>query len=179
MNIPTEMKFDRTWTLFLDRDGVINQRLMNDYIKTIEGFVFLDGVLEAMPIFNQIFGQIVVVTNQQGIEKGLMTQKDLYNIHARMLNSIRDKGGRIDAIYHCPELANTNAECRKPNTGMALEAKTDFPEIDFEKSVMIGDSISDMEFGRKLGMTCVFVGEHEDYDSVPSLIHFARRITSK
>lgn len=174
-----KMKFDSSWTLFLDRDGVINERLINDYVKTVDQFKFIDGVLDAMPVFNRIFGQIVVVTNQQGIGKGLMTAEDLYAIHARMLNSIRDRGGRIDAVYHCPELAGTKAECRKPNTGMAHQAQMEFPEIDFSKSLMVGDSESDMEFGQQLGMTCAFIGNDERYDSYESLIHVARRITSK
>ena len=146
-----------TWTLFLDRDGVINRRLPGDYVKDLTAFTFLDGVLPALAIFSRLFGRIVVVTNQQGIGKGLMTEAQLAEVHRYMLRAIRDSGGRIDAVYHCPALERAGDPCRKPNTGMALQAKTDFPAIDFSRSLMVGDSLSDMEFGAVLGMVNVLV----------------------
>lgn len=173
-------KIDQRWTLFLDRDGVINEKLDNDYVKHIDEFTFLPRVLEAMELLSRCFGTIVVVTNQQGIGKGLMYEEDLLGIHQYMLSEVFNHGGRIDGVFYCPHLAENDPPCRKPNTGMAFEARERFPKIDFKRSVMIGDSASDMEFGDRLGMNCIRIG-HMDYDhlSMPSLFHFASAISSQ
>jgi len=148
---------DKSWSLFLDRDGVINKRLPGDYVKRLEEFEFLPGVLEAMPLLAKKFNRVFVVSNQQGIGKGLMTEEELQVVHDWMMQEISAKGGRIDKIYWCPALAAENNPCRKPNPGMALQAKADFPEIDLSRSVMAGDSHSDMLFGKNLGMLNVFI----------------------
>jgi D-sedoheptulose 7-phosphate isomerase len=149
-------------SLFLDRDGVINHRMPRAYVSKEEDFKLFDGVPKAIAQFTQQFDCIVVVTNQAGIGKGLMTIEDLDAIHAHMLLRVEAAGGQIDAVYHCPELSETNSECRKPNSGMAIQAQHDFPDIDFATSIMVGDSWSDMEFGRKLGMATVLKeGEEE------------------
>lgn len=148
---------DPTWTLFLDRDGVINQRIPGKYVKFPRDFEFENGSLEAMVDLATIFPRIVVVTNQQGVGRGLMTEQQLKNIHNHMLDEVELEGGRIDAVYACTEVAADDPICRKPNSGMAYQAKADYPKIDFEKSIIVGDSITDMEFGKRLGMTTVFV----------------------
>lgn len=145
------MMIDKSWTLFLDRDGVINPEKDNDYILHLGEFRFYDGVLEAMPVFNRLFGTIVMVTNQKGIGKGLMTVDDLNGIHDYMVNEIQQQGGRLDKIYFAPDLDSASVN-RKPNPGMAYQAKTDFPAIDFTKSVMVGNKLTDMQFGRNAGI---------------------------
>lgn len=150
------------YTLFLDRDGVLNQRIVDDYVLKPEQFVVIDGVFEALKVFFSIFEHIVVVTNQQGIGKGLMTEDDLDAIHTMFLNKVSECGGRIDKIYFCPDLASACSFNRKPNIGMALQAKKDFANIRFNRSLMVGDSLSDMKFGKHAGMTTVLVGN--DYD---------------
>ncbi|MBI1305846.1 MAG: HAD-IIIA family hydrolase [Bacteroidetes bacterium] len=162
MNILENFKPDKSWTLFLDRDGVINVNRDNDYVKSWEEFEFIGGSLEAIKYFSEVFGRIVVVTNQQGIGKGLMTDEDLSVIHTNMLESISNAGGRIDKIYYCPELAETKPKCRKPETGMGLQAKKDFPEIEFNTSIMVGDSEKDMNFAERLGMKKFFVNGSVD-----------------
>lgn len=152
-----QLKIDTTWTLFLDRDGVINRKLDGDYVKNWEEFEFLPGALEALASFAKLFGHIVIVTNQQGIGKGLYTAEDLTEVHRRMMEQITNAGGRIDKIYFCPGLAKDDPPCRKPNPGMAHDAKKDFPSIDFSRSIIVGDSISDMEMGRNVGMHTVFI----------------------
>lgn len=149
------------WTLFLDRDGVINKRLPNEYVKTIHDFEFIEGVTESLQILTNFFNRIVVVTNQQGIGKKLMTVEMLETIHNQMIKEIVRAGGNIDKIYFCPQLDSDPANCRKPGSSMAFQAKYDFPEIEFSKSVMIGDSHSDIEFGSRLGMTTIFIGNHD------------------
>lgn len=150
-------KIDSSWTLFLDRDGVINKKIENDYVLDWAQFEFLPGVYKAFKAFTQIFGKIIVVTNQQGVGKGLMTETKLKNIHSNMIAEIKKHGGRIDSVYFAPYVKESNHVERKPNVGMALKAKKDFPEIDFKKSIMVGDSQSDMEFGHKLGMVKAFI----------------------
>lgn len=156
------LQVDRNWTLFLDRDGVINEKLDNDYVKYREEFRFIEGSVEAVVRAKEWFGRIVVVTNQQGIGKGIMTHEDLKMVHDCMMEGITAKGGQIDAIYYCPELAAHNAACRKPNIGMAEQAQGDFPEIDFTKSIMVGDSDSDIEMGKRCGMQTVLIRENSN-----------------
>jgi histidinol-phosphate phosphatase family protein len=177
-----DLNIDKSWTLFLDRDGVINKKIENDYVKHWMDFEFLDGVLDAMKILNNKFGRIVIVTNQQGIGKGLYRTEDLELIHKNMLYEINYLGGRIDKVYFSPHLAASKHPTRKPGTGMAIEAKKDFPEIDFSRSIIVGDSMSDMEFGRALGMKTVYISETKVDDSkidfyFPSLVEFSLNIS--
>ncbi|MEO6133627.1 MAG: HAD family hydrolase [Ginsengibacter sp.] len=156
-------KIDTSWTLFIDRDGVINEEKNLDYIRTWEEFKFYEGVKEAFAIFNKKFGKIIVVTNQRGIARGLTLIENLEIIHKNMLSEIEASGGRIDKIYFCPEMESPN---RKPNPGMGLQAAKDFPEINLAKSVMIGNTLSDMKFGRNLGVaTNIFLPTtRKDFD---------------
>lgn len=145
------------WTLFLDRDGTINKRLPNDYVKNYEQFEFLPRTLEAIKIFSQLFQHVIIVTNQQGIGKELMTTEDLNVVHDNMTKDIIAAGGYIDQIYYCPYLAIDDPTCRKPNPGMAFQAAEDFPDIHFKRSLMIGDAMSDMLFGYQLGMKTILL----------------------
>lgn len=147
---------DKGWTLFLDRDGVINHEKDQSYVFHYGEFTFYDDTKEALRLLAEKFGPIVVVTNQRGVGKGLMTEKDLQEIHTEMVREIEQGGGRIDRIYFCDSLSNDHPN-RKPNPGMALEAKKAIPSIDFSRSIMVGNNISDMEFGRNAGMHTVFV----------------------
>ena len=150
------MNIDKTWTLFLDRDGVINHEKSNDYVRNLDEFTFYDGVLEAIPVFNSLFGTVVMVTNQKGIGKGLMTVADLDCIHTHMCTEMAALGGQINKIYFAPDLYSDSPN-RKPNPGMAHQAKKDFPGIDFSKSIMVGNKLTDMQFGRNAGMHTVFL----------------------
>ncbi len=168
------LNISKEWTLFLDRDGVINRRLVDDYVKTWDDFKFLDGVLEAMKIFNQSFGKIVVVTNQQGVGKGLMKVQTLEEIHMRMTSEVENAGGRIDKIYFCPDLKDSGSFNRKPQVGMGLKAKKDFAQINFKTSIMAGDSVSDMKFGRCLGMKTVWISSELSVPrKYPQLVDFS------
>jgi histidinol phosphatase-like enzyme len=85
-----------------------------------------------------------------------MTLDDLEDIHKNMLKTILEKGGIIDRIYYCLDL-EVASPCRKPNPGMAFQAARDFPDIDLSKSMIIGNNISDMGFGKNAGMVTVFL----------------------
>lgn len=166
---------DENWSLFLDRDGVINVRI-DGYISNANDFAFTEHAVSSIAAMNAFFSRTFVVTNQQGIAKGLMSEEQLSSVHDHMRESIHAKGGHIDEIYHSPDLAGTGSPNRKPATGMGLQAKADFPDIELNKSVMIGDSPSDMLFARNLGMIAVFVSSSDEYIDadlvVPSLARF-------
>ena len=170
--------FDQDWTLFLDRDGVINKRIPGAYIRNWKEFEYCKGSLDAIVDLTKSFNRIVVVTNQKGIGKKIMTEKMLDKLHRRMRKEIAVAGGNIDQVYHCPELATTNPHCRKPNPGMGLQAQKDFPEIDFKKSIIVGDSISDMEFGIGLGMRTVFITTKKEEQEASQTIAIDYRFES-
>jgi D-glycero-alpha-D-manno-heptose 1-phosphate guanylyltransferase len=143
-------------TLFLDRDGIINRHRPNDYVKSWDEFEFLPNIRNFLAICNKHFKHVIIVTNQRGVGKGIMTEKELIDIHAKMLEEIEKHGGRIDNIYYCTATSDDDIN-RKPNIGMALQVKRDYPDIDFSKSLMIGDSESDAIFAKKLGMKMLYV----------------------
>jgi len=157
---------DNSWTLFLDRDGVINFEQRNDYVKHWGEFKFYKESLAALPILANQFSTIVVTTNQKGVSKGLMTEADLNNIHQNMVIEINKVGGRIDHIFYCTDLDNDSIN-RKPQPGMAFQAKEHFPTIDFAKSIMVGNRTSDMEFGRNAGLHTVFLATTHPETSFP------------
>lgn len=175
-------KIDKSWTLFLDRDGVINRKLDKDYVKSLNEFEFIPGALDSIVSLSDFFGRLIIVTNQQGIGKGVMTEEDLNQIHSFLLEKVRKMGGNIDAIYHAPQLEEEGSPMRKPGIGMSLQAKKDFPEIDFTKSIIIGDSKKDLEFGKRANMISILINDKsankvEDY-SIESLFDFNELLTS-
>lgn len=171
-----DLNINKEWSLFLDRDGVINIRFIDDYIKKVEEFEFMPGVPEAVSKFSRIFGRIFIITNQRGIARNLMTEKDLQNIHDYMLNEFGKAGGRIDKIYFCPHDRDEDCNCRKPRIGMALKAFIEFPDVNFDKSIMVGDTVSDMEFGKNAGMLNILVSpEPGEYFTVNSLQELANK----
>ena len=144
-------------TVFLDRDGVLNRKLPEGrYITTCSEFQPLPGVPQAIARLNRAGLRVVVVSNQRGIALGLYTADDVRQIHASFQSELQSQGAHIDAFYFCPHDAQ-QCDCRKPLPGLFHQARADFPEIAAAASVMIGDSLSDIEFGHRLGMTTVFL----------------------
>ena len=144
-------------TLFLDRDGVINVKLEGKYVQNFSEFEFISGSLSAISKLSQLFFRIIIITNQQGIGKGIMTQFDLNTLHFKMQQKIEYYGGRIDKIYYCPHLESDNCLCRKPKPGMIKNAIIDFPEIKIDHSYLVGDSDSDIEAGRVMQLKTIKV----------------------
>ena len=176
---------DKTWTLFLDRDGVINVEIKGSYVLNVNEFVFSNGAQLAIQKLSKMFGLIVVATNQRSIAKQLMTLDDLHSIHAYMLEELTKYSGRIDKVYFCADMHSESAN-RKPNPGMAYQAKKDYPQIDFSKSIMVGNTLSDMQFARNAGMHAVFIPSTEPGTPFPhelidarydSLLDFANAIS--
>jgi D-glycero-alpha-D-manno-heptose 1-phosphate guanylyltransferase len=147
---------NKNWTLFLDRDGVINIDKPGSYIFNAKEFVFMPGLPGPFRLFAERFSHTIVVTNQRGVGRGLMTEEDLSSIHGKMQEEVDAAGGKIDAIYYCTAVENDHP-ARKPNPGMAVRAKNDFPGIILSRSIMVGNNLSDMQFGRNAGMYTVFV----------------------
>lgn len=157
-------RIDRTWTLFLDRDGVINQEKNEDYIRNPTEFIFYKGVPEALARLSTRVGRMVVVTNQRGVGKGLMRESDLRDINQLMQDQIESAGGRIDRIYYCTSMDNGHPD-RKPNPGMAYRARQEFPDIDPERTLMVGNKHSDMLFGKNAGFyTCYLATTNPEFN---------------
>lgn len=172
------------WTLFLDRDGVINYEKENDYILNWSEFEFYPGVTEAISLLSEKFSKLIVISNQRGVGRRLMSEKDLLDIQRQMRSEIEKNGGRIDKIYYCTA-TDSHHFYRKPNPGMALQAAKDFPSIDLSKTIMVGNKLSDMQFGRNAGTYTVYLKTthpeqplpHADIDlAFDSLIDFAKAL---
>ncbi len=145
-------------TVFLDRDGVINRKPPEGgYVTSWREFKFLPGAIEAVRLLNKAGFRVIVVTNQRGVARGLMTEDAVRLIHDRMVREMAAGGARVEAIYYCPHEEGT-CQCRKPATGMFLQAQAAFPDISFADSFVIGDSQRDAEAGRRLGARVFLIG---------------------
>ncbi len=164
--------------IFLDRDGVINKKAPDgEYITTWDKFVFLPHVSEALQILRIAGFKIIIVTNQRGIARGVLSHESLADIHRRMADQLGLQKAFIDAVYYCPHDEGA-CNCRKPEPGLLERAHDEFREIDFSKSYMIGDSYRDIEVGKRMGCYTVFITEHRDSATldigvVPDIITFS------
>jgi D-glycero-D-manno-heptose 1,7-bisphosphate phosphatase len=144
-------------TVFLDRDGVINRKMPEgEYVTAWQRFELLPGVAESIAALNQKGLRVLVVTNQRGIALGLYSAADVEDIHKQLQLTLAESGAHVDGFYFCPH-DKRQCDCRKPGPGLFNQAKADFPEITPETSVIIGDSLSDIEFGMNLGLRTVFI----------------------
>lgn len=144
-------------TIFLDRDGVVNEKMPEgSYVTNWREFHLLPGVAEAIARLNRAGLRVIVVSNQRGITLGKYAASDVDAIHAELQKLLKAKGARVDAFYYCPH-DRQECNCRKPLPGMFEQAQRDFSAIRAAESAMIGDSLSDIEFGRRLGMATVFI----------------------
>ncbi|HEY1767384.1 MAG TPA: HAD family hydrolase [Terracidiphilus sp.] len=144
-------------TVFLDRDGVLNEKVPEgQYVSSWQQFRVLDGVAEAVARLNRAGMRVLVVTNQRGVALGLYTIEDVEALHARFAQFLAPHGARVDAFYVCPH-DRGECRCRKPLPGLFEQAVAAFKEISAATSVMIGDSLVDMEFGRGVGMKTILI----------------------
>ncbi|PCJ64300.1 MAG: phosphatase [Bacteroidetes bacterium] len=150
-SLPTKLECSE-FTLFIDRDGVINEPIVDDYAKTPEDFVFCEGAIKALGELKQLFARVILVTNQQGVHRQVMSEKDLENVHLKMYNGLKDSGIEyFDAAFFAPYLKTVNHGWRKPSIGMLEKAKSYFPSIDSSKCIMVGDSPGDMALADSFG----------------------------
>ncbi len=160
---------DQSWTLFLDRDGVINQRNFDGYILQWPDFHFAEGLLAAAAQIGHMFSNIFVVTNQQCVAKGLISETELQDIHQQMSFSLAAHGLKIREVKAAFERKGEAPFRRKPNTTMALELQETYASIDFKKSIMVGDTDADIQFGKDLGMYTVLVRSKESTHLIADL----------
>jgi len=144
--------------VFLDRDGVLNRTLVGAYVTSWEEFEVLPGVEQAIAQLNRSGRKVIVVTNQRGIALGLHSEAQLHALHARLREHLAAHGAHLDAIYYCPHDYG-ECRCRKPQTGMFEQAFQDFPGALADNSVMVGDSLVDMEAATRLGMRSIFIAD--------------------
>lgn len=140
--------------VFLDRDGVINEMKLGKYVTAWKDFHFIDGALDALRELASTEFRIIIITNQSPVNRGLITEEELKEIHGRMVQAIRDSGGRVDAIYHCPHRPDEGCGCRKPETGLFEQASRDY-EIDFPGSWFVGDFESDRQVAERVGVNFI------------------------
>lgn len=150
--------------LFLDRDGVINTRRVDDYVTSLSEWEWREDFLAIISFLSR-FERVVVVTNQRGISLGRMSEQDLSHIHHAMIETIEKLGGKIDGVFYCPHSKDAHCLCRKPAIGLALQAQKAFPDIVFQESMLIGDSESDIQMGNALGMTTYLLTDFLDSPS--------------
>lgn len=147
----------RVNAVFVDRDGVINRKMPEgEYVMTWSQFHLLPGAIDAIAKLKRAGLLVIVVTNQRGIALGLYGAEDVVRIHARLQQELAVNGASIDGFYICPHDDGV-CQCRKPQTGLFAQAMADFPGIRPQSSVMVGDSFSDIEFGRNAGMRTIFI----------------------
>lgn len=146
--------------IFIDRDGVINKDpggwTEHNYVTRWEEFRFIPGAKEALSRLTDAGYDIVVISNQAGINKGYFTMDDLNRINKNMLASISSAGGRIHSLHYCPHRQEENCGCRKPDTGLFREAARGLC-VDFKNTFFIGDGSMDIEAGKKVGCKTILL----------------------
>ena len=168
--------------IFLDRDGTIN--VEKHYLHKIEDFEYEAGVLKALEELQKLGYKFIIVTNQAGIAKGQYTESDYLILEEFIENDLREKGIIIQKTYHCPHHPqgkspyNVNCDCRKPKTGMFLEAIEEF-DIDIENSYMVGDRFTDLKPADELGIYPVLIKTGYGTDQLNSLVESNENIEEK
>lgn len=160
-------------TVFIDRDGVINEN-RTDYVKSWSEFRFLSGAREAITALSLAGHRIVICTNQAGIAKGTISVEVVEDMHARMLSELRAAGGLVEKVYYCPHSQEDNCDCRKPRPGLLLRASKELG-LDMQDAVFVGDSMSDVHAGIAAGVHSMLVLTGLGMDSFRSSYAHAER----
>lgn len=151
------LSFQDVHYVFLDRDGVINRKPPEgEYVGHWSGFQLLPGAESAIAALNRAGRRVIVITNQRGVALGRYTCTDVETLHSQLQEHLEQYGARIDAFYYCPHDKN-QCDCRKPKTGLFQQAFRDFPDASTANSLVIGDSISDIEAARNLWIPAIFI----------------------
>ncbi len=154
---PTTGTFPGIKYVFLDRDGVTNRKLPEgQFVRSWRDFEFLPGAESAIAALNRSGRHIIVISNQRGIALGLYTRADVETLHMKLQERMAEHDAHIDAFYYCPHDRN-QCDCRKPKTGLFEQVFRDFPEASAQNSIVIGDSLSDIQAARTLGLLAIFI----------------------
>ena len=158
--------------IFLDRDGVTNKRPPKaDYVKRPEEFIWIDGAKEAIKRLNDAGYFIIMISNQAGIARGVMSEEDFEDVQKKMTDDLKEIGAHIDAVYHCPHGWDSDCECRKPKPGMLYQAQKDF-SINLPECVMVGDDERDIMTANNADMKGILITD--DYplsDAVDDILN--------
>lgn len=166
----TEAFFSGRPAILLDRDGVLNRKPpRGQYLRSWDEFEWLPGAREALRLLKEANYRIIVVTNQAGVARGIMTEEDLLSIHRRMVAEVTRSGGRIDAVYYCSHHWTDNCECRKPRAGLLFEAQHTF-NLDLTRTVFVGDDETDVQAADAAGCVSALVSPQR------SLLEIVRRL---
>lgn len=162
----TEEFFKRVPTIILDRDGVLNKKPKKaEYVTKWSEFEWLPGAKESLALLKKNGYRIIVITNQAGIARGMLTEDDLNDIHNKMKQQVESAGETIDAIYYCPHGWDDDCECRKPKPGMLFQAQKDF-NLDLKKTYFIGDDERDVQAGQTAGCKTILLSESRSLTSI-------------
>ena len=159
--------------IFLDRDGVINKK-RDDYVKSINELEIFPDIGEGILNLKKMGFLIIVITNQSIINRKIITVKELEKIHSVIQNNLKENSCSIDRFYFCPHMPNENCNCRKPKSGLLLQAIADFC-INSSKSWMIGDCLTDIQAGEKVGCKTILLKENMSFSNIVDMIKFAPR----
>lgn len=150
--------------IFLDRDGVINHRIVGGYVTNWRQFKFIPRIKTALARLSKLGVPLIVVSNQAGVVKGLVTRRALRDITERFVAALAKAGARIDAVYYCPHTPEAHCPCRKPRPGLLKQAARDW-RLSLKSSVLIGDSLSDLEAARAVHCPAIFLASrHQALD---------------
>ncbi|HZW91427.1 MAG TPA: HAD family hydrolase [Candidatus Eremiobacteraceae bacterium] len=155
--LPRTTTFPGVKYVFLDRDGVINRKLPEgQFVRSWREFELLEGVESAIAALNRSGRSVIIISNQRGIALGLSTRAEVETLHRKLQEHLATHNAHIDAFYYCPHDKN-ECDCRKPKTGLFEQAFKDFPEASAPNSIVVGDSISDIQAARNLGLSAIFI----------------------
>jgi D-glycero-D-manno-heptose 1,7-bisphosphate phosphatase len=146
--------------LFLDRDGILNERIVDGYVQSPQQLIPLFDLVPLLRHAQQLGWLLIIISNQQGVGKGLMSHDDLHRVNEAFEAAFAQHGVRFHHVEYCTDLASQPSRRRKPEPGMLLDAAILF-DVDLQSSWFIGDSLSDAEAGRRAGCKTVLVGEYE------------------
>lgn len=161
--------------VFLDRDGVICENRA-DYVKSWDEFRFLPGAINGVAMLNRLGWPVIVVTNQAIIGRGMVPAAVVDDIHRRMITEIEAGGARIDRVIYCPHCAEDRCGCRKPEPGMLLEVANQMG-LDLSRSYMIGDAVSDLLAGQRVGCRLLLVLTGRGWQQLVPAVHRVQHFT--
>jgi D-glycero-D-manno-heptose 1,7-bisphosphate phosphatase len=162
--------------VFLDRDGVLNRKAVGGYVTSWEQVKMLPGAEEAVARLNRSGRKAIIVTNQRGIARGIFSESDLHALHDSLRQHLAAHGAHLDGIYYCPHESG-QCLCRKPQPGLFEQAFRDFPDAAAANSVMVGDSLCDIEAASGLGMRSILLADPEETQS-PETVRAAALATA-
>ena len=154
--------------VFLDRDGIICKD-RDDYVKSWDEFVWIPGARKALRRLSGHHRMVIVITNQSAVGRGLTSRLSVEDIHRRMMREVHQTGGRIERVYYCPHRPEDGCSCRKPKPGLLLKAAEDLG-VDLKSSYLVGDSLSDIKAGRRVGCTTIMIKNSKKDGEARSLL---------